>query len=162
MDLQFIQRVFKVLSNRNSLSDYLNNRDISRSSEPAPSIDPSVNGKAVIQLHAAKWAGSHYDWRLGCSGVLKSFMTRRIPDIGESVIAITSEDYPASYLTFTGSISDGSYGAGEVSIYDLGSVKDLTITPELVTFELRGGKVTGKFSMSALSDTKYTLKRESL
>ena len=162
MDLQFLLKVFNVLSNRNSLTEYMDNRDITRSLEPQPTVDPSVNGKSVIHQHAAKWAGSHYDWRLGHAGVLKSFMTRRIPDVGESTLAMATEDYPASYLTFSGSIDEGHYGAGRVSVHDLGRVSNLAITPELVTFELRGGKISGKFSLSAIAHDKYMMKREAL
>ncbi|NLD57149.1 MAG: ATP-dependent DNA ligase, partial [Methanomicrobiales archaeon] len=66
----------------------------------------------VLHDHAAKH--HHFDLRLERDGVLKSWaVPKGLPEqAGERRLAIAVEDHELAYITFTGTIPDGEYGAG--------------------------------------------------
>ncbi len=110
----------------------------------------------------------HYDLRLECDGVLKSWAVPKGPslDPADTRLAMQTEDHPYDYATFEGVIPAGQYGAGEMIVWDCGlyspdeggktSYHDRAeaqgrVRAELergkLSFFLRGEKVKGSFAL---------------
>ncbi|WP_442576102.1 ATP-dependent DNA ligase [Microbacterium sp. F51-2R] len=108
------------------LSTYIAMRSADRTPEPVPS-DPAAAVRAtdeapifVIQEHHA--TALHWDFRLERDGVLVSWaVPRGVPHTSKrNNLAIQTEDHPMDYATFEGTIPQGEYGGGSVTIWDHG------------------------------------------
>jgi bifunctional non-homologous end joining protein LigD len=115
----------------------------------------------VVQKHQA--SRLHYDVRLELDGVLKSWAVPKGPSLNpkEKRLALMVEDHPMEYRTFEGVIAEGSYGAGEVIVWDQGSYRPLAgetkeamqeqVRVQLNRGELRvllfGEKLRGEFAL---------------
>jgi len=101
----------------------------------------------VIQEHSA--TRLHWDLRLEHEGVLLSWaLPRGVPwDPDENHLAVHTEDHPIEYLTFSGEIPEGSYGAGPMTIWDEGRfvAEKLTDTEVVATFA--GRRMTGRHAL---------------
>ena len=103
------------------LDEYAAKRAFDATPEPAPAPAPGQGPLLfVVQMHAARQL--HYDFRLECEGVLKSWAVPRGPSLNPSDkrLAVQTEDHPYDYASFEGVIPPKQYGAGEVIVWDCG------------------------------------------
>ena len=139
------------------LERYRSKRDFDHTSEPS-GRGGRERGRSerrfVIQKHAA--SSLHYDFRLEAAGVLKSWAVPKGPstDPREKRLAMEVEDHPLDYADFEGVIEAGSYGAGEVIVWDSGTYRSLTEGPVEAALErghlsvwLEGEKLRGGWTL---------------
>jgi bifunctional non-homologous end joining protein LigD len=103
------------------LKEYSAKRAFEATPEPAPAPAPGTGPLLfVVQMHSARQL--HYDFRLECDGVLKSWAVPRGPSLnpGDKRLAVQTEDHPYDYASFEGVIPPKQYGAGEVIVWDCG------------------------------------------
>lgn len=150
----------------NLLQPYCEKRDFQATAEPRGVVGtPGERLIFVVQKHDA--SSLHYDFRLEIDGVLKSWAVPKGPSLNpaERRLAMMTEDHPLDYASFEGDIPEGSYGAGEVIVWDTGEFMpqhlDLSLAPPeeangeaskalaagSLKFELRGHKLTGSWAL---------------
>ena len=163
---------------KDSLGEYSAKRAFASTPEPAAALPKARSGPLlfVVQLHAA--TRLHYDLRLECDGVLKSWAIPKGPslDPGEKRFAALTEDHPYDYASFEGVIPPKQYGAGEMIVWDCGVyAPDEEGPPRFddreaaerevregfekgkIGFELRGEKLKGSFALVRMKDKKEWL-----
>lgn len=130
------------------LVEYRAKRDFSVTREPEGGGAGGGSSRYVIQEHHARRL--HYDLRLERDGVLKSWaVPKGVPEkLGEKRLAIEVEDHPLEYASFEGSIPEGEYGAGTVSIWDKGTYEAIAWGPETIEIVIGGEKVNGRYVLT--------------
>jgi bifunctional non-homologous end joining protein LigD len=137
-----------------ALGEYEKKRNFRETPEPGPAAARAhAEPIFVVQEHHA--TRLHYDFRLEADGVLRSWAVTNEPSLDPAIkrLAIRVEDHPLGYANFEGTIPSGSYGAGEVSIWDRGTFQNLDPTGTIadgieagkLSFVLRGAKLQGRF-----------------
>jgi bifunctional non-homologous end joining protein LigD len=106
----------------------------------------------VIHEHHARRL--HFDLRLEMDGVLRSWAVPKGPSLkaGEKRLAVAVPDHSLSYINFEGMLPDGTYGAGEVRIWDAGKYETASDPGEQVkrgklVFTFFGLKLRGDFAL---------------
>ena len=133
------------------LERYAEKRAFTRTPEPAPKLPTDRRGPLlfVIQKHAARRL--HYDFRLECDGVLKSWAVPKGPslDPGAKRLAVQVEDHGLDHNDFEGALGDGG-----VIVWDRGSYEQggRVPWPEAIerghaVFVLHGEKLRGGFAL---------------
>jgi bifunctional non-homologous end joining protein LigD len=163
---------------KNHLSEYSAKRTFAATPEPAPALAEGRSGPLlfVVQQHSA--TRLHYDFRLECDGVLKSWAVPKGPalDPSEKRLAVQTEDHPYDYASFEGVIPPGQYGAGEVIVWDCGVYSpdeggatwfheraraEREVLEGLekgkLSFQLRGEKLKGSFALVRTKEKKQWL-----
>src|SRR5687768_2145704 len=139
------------------LDEYNKKRNFGRTPEPPGNkkrLTVTKSSKFVVQKHDA--SRLHYDFRLEDTKerVLKSWAVPKGISLNPKIkrLAVLTEDHPLDYLLFEGVISQGSYGAGTVIVWDTGTyTSEEEISDQFkkgkITFTLFGHKLRGKFKL---------------
>src|SRR4051812_2084286 len=130
------------------LEAYRRKRDFASTPEPGPGgPEPPAACRFVVQEHHARRL--HWDFRLERDGVLVSWaLPRGFPDEpGEDLPAARTEDHPLDYIGFEGTIPAGSYGAGEVTVWDSGVYACDAFEEDKVVVELHGDRLRGRYAL---------------
>lgn len=131
------------------LRTYRSMRDPDRTPEPVP-LQPPTPGSGdrfVVQEHHARRL--HWDVRLEREGVLASWAVPKGPPTSstQNRLAVRTEDHPLEYLEFHGSIPEGEYGAGEMTIWDSGTYETEKWREDEVIVRLRGSRLNGRYAL---------------
>jgi bifunctional non-homologous end joining protein LigD len=111
-----------------------------------------MNKRFVIHEHHA--SRLHFDLRLEIGGVLKSWAVPKGVSMNpaDKRLAVAVPDHSVGYINFEGEISEGSYGAGRVAIWDNGKfetegdAEDALKKGKLI-FKFHGKKLRGEFTL---------------
>ncbi|HEX7290623.1 MAG TPA: DNA ligase D [Conexibacter sp.] len=132
------------------LSEYRRKRRFDATPEPsgdgaAPAAEQG--GRFVVHEHHARRL--HWDLRLERDGVLVSWaIPNGIPDDPRrNRKAVHVEDHPLEYLDFKGTIPQGSYGAGEIMIWDSGTYTCEKWLPRRVIVAFDGERLRGRYAL---------------
>jgi bifunctional non-homologous end joining protein LigD len=98
-------------------------------------------------VHDHRSRTHHQDVRLERDGVLVSWaVPKGLPELaGERRLAIRTPDHPLEYIDFAGTIPEGSYGAGEVAVYDRGEYDPIDWTADQIEVRLHGRRYEGPY-----------------
>ncbi|MGE5431506.1 MAG: non-homologous end-joining DNA ligase [Syntrophomonadaceae bacterium] len=152
------------------LKRYNEKRKFDETPEPE-GMERSTGGKElhfVVQKHNA--TRLHYDFRLEIDGVLKSWAIPKGPSLNprDKRLAMHVEDHPLEYRKFEGKIPEGSYGAGDVIIWDEGTcsapgAKNREESERIlregfesgsIDFVLNGKRLKGEFHLRKFNSSK--------
>ena len=116
--------------------------------------EPRVSGRFVVQEHDA--TNLHWDFRLEMDGTLKSWAVPKEPPKRPGVrrLAVQVEDHPLEYSNFEGTIPEGEYGAGTVSIWDRGLYEPMVWEEDKVEFLLQGERLRGRYALVRIKKAK--------
>ena len=142
-----------------TLDEYRRKRSFDKTPEPEPKLATSKGARFFVQRHHA--TRLHYDLRLEAGGTLKSWAVPKGPtlDPAEKRLAVLVEDHPIDYGNFEGTIPDGNYGAGSVTVWDRGTYEligeesfDQQLARGDLKFQLHGHKLMGTFALARMKD----------
>jgi bifunctional non-homologous end joining protein LigD len=144
------------------LKEYKAKRDLGRTPEPAGARrrrPRRQEPRFVVQEHHARRL--HWDFRLEKDGVLVSWaVPRGVPeDPKRNHLAVHVEDHPLDYIDFAGRIPAGSYGAGEVSIWDAGTYETEKWRDDEVMVVLHGERVQGRYVLFRTDGENWMIHR---
>jgi bifunctional non-homologous end joining protein LigD len=111
----------------------------------------------VVQEHDSSHL--HWDLRLEITvegkQVLASWaLPKGMPEeYGIKRLAIRTPDHAMEWAKFQGTIAEGSYGAGRVSIADNGWYLPISLGKEKMKFEIHGKKHSGIYLLQKMSGT---------
>jgi bifunctional non-homologous end joining protein LigD len=144
------------------LEAYQKKRRFTRTPEPSGAeTTAKTRNIFVVQKHAA--TRLHYDFRLAIDGTLKSWAVPKGPSLNpnDKRLAVQVEDHPLDYANFEGNIPEGSYGAGEVMVWDRGTYQAEGKIDALkqwergeIKFSLNGEKLRGSFVLVKLKNSQ--------
>lgn len=139
------------MTSANRLGAYRAKRDPERTPEPGldegdPADEPATErSRFVVQEHHARRL--HWDLRLERDGVLVSWAVPKgiPPDPSENRLAVHTEDHPLEYLSFSGEIPAGTYGAGTMKIWDQGTYECHKFRDDEVMVTFHGERLEGRY-----------------
>ena len=106
----------------------------------------------VIHEHHA--TRLHFDLRLEIGGVLKSWAVPKGVSMNpsEKRLAVAVPDHSLGYIDFEGTLAEGTYGAGEVRVWDKGEFETETDAAEALregklVLTFHGEKLKGEFTL---------------
>lgn len=137
---------------KSTLTTYSERRTTRKSGEPKGTVSKKTKAIFVVQKHKASHL--HYDFRLAIDGALVSWAIPKGPPrrAGIKRLAVHTDDHPMAYADFEGTIPEGNYGAGTVTIWDRGSYSNTTeksmqeqLKSGQLEFELYGDLLRGVY-----------------
>ncbi|HMJ01350.1 MAG TPA: DNA ligase D, partial [Conexibacter sp.] len=137
-----------------TLAEYRQKRRFEETPEPSgggaargPDASAAPGGRFVVHEHHARRL--HWDLRLERDGVLVSWaIPNGIPeDPRHNRKAVHVEDHPLDYIDFRGTIPQGSYGAGEVKVWDSGTYTAEKWEPRKVVVAFDGERLQGRYAL---------------
>lgn len=144
-----------------SLKTYWHKRDFKKTKEPKGQV---AKGRAqtVFVIHEHHASILHFDLRLEIAGVLKSWSVPKGPTLDPQIkrLAVEVEDHPLAYASFSGTISEGQYGAGRSLIWDEGRLEVNEPDPlqaleaGRLSFTLAGKKLRGGFALVRMQGSR--------
>lgn len=151
------------------IEKYNEKRNPDASGEPKGEKKQDGKQRFSFQKHDAQ--NLHYDFRLECDGVLKSWAVPKGPstDPSDKRLAIRTEDHPVDYIDFEGKIPEDEYGAGPVLLWDKGTYENITekdgdlkdlkeaIDDGHFLIRLEGEKIIGGYAMTHTDDDRWLL-----
>jgi bifunctional non-homologous end joining protein LigD len=155
-----------------TLGKYKDKRNFNITSEPEGHTPPQIPAHThrlvfVVQHHLSK--RPHYDLRLEWNGVLLSWAVPKGPslDPNDKRLAVHVEDHPLEYRHFEGTIPQGQYGAGSVTIWDkgywepIGTPAHNILDTRSLKFILYGEKLKGNWTLvNTLKENHWLLIKE--
>jgi bifunctional non-homologous end joining protein LigD len=111
-----------------------------------------MHHRFVIHEHHAR--NLHFDLRLEMGGVLRSWAVPKGISLNpaDKRLAVLVPDHSLSYISFEGKLAEGTYGAGEVRIWDEGEYETADDPAKQfekgkIELEFYGEKVRGEFTL---------------
>jgi bifunctional non-homologous end joining protein LigD len=145
------------------LEEYRKKRQFDRTPEPSGTEAAAKQTENTFVVHKHDATRLHYDFRLAIDGTLKSWAVPKGPSMNpnDKRLAVQTEDHPLDYANFEGNIPKGSYGAGEVMVWDRGTfylegkgdALSLLQRGE-IKFSLNGEKLRGGFVIVKLKNSQ--------
>lgn len=130
------------------LAEYRRKRRFDATPEPRGQ-DGAGSSRARFVVHEHHARRLHWDLRLEHDGALASWaVPNGIPeDPKRNRKAVHVEDHPLDYLDFEGTIPAGSYGAGEIGIWDRGTYDCEKWEDEEVIVVFHGERLRGRYAL---------------
>jgi bifunctional non-homologous end joining protein LigD len=130
-----------------ALEEYRKKRDFKTTAEPQGSGEKGKGSGRIFVVQEHHASHLHYDLRLEKDGVLASWaVPKGIPvKPGVKHLAVRTEDHPIEYADFEGTIPEGEYGAGEVTIWDKGLYEPLEWKDDKIEVVMKGERLAGVY-----------------
>jgi bifunctional non-homologous end joining protein LigD len=133
------------------LTEYRRKRSFDATPEPQPGAEASAEtgGEARFVVHEHHARRLHWDLRLERDGALASWaVPNGIPmDPRRNRKAVHVEDHPLGYIDFEGAIPAGSYGAGEVTVWDRGVYSCEKWEQGKIVVVFHGERLNGRYAL---------------
>jgi len=101
----------------------------------------------------------HWDFRLEMEGVLKSWaVPKGVPiERGIKRLAVQVEDHSLDFIDFEGTIAEGKYGAGTITIWDIGTYELVERDEKHIEIIMNGKIVSGRYILLFWKDKNWLL-----
>ena len=165
---------------KDALTEYASRRKFSSTPEPKAEARAAGAGPLLFVVQQHRATRMHYDFRIECDGVLKSWAVPKGPslDPADKRMAMPTEDHPYDYASFEGVIPPKQYGAGEVIVWDCGVYSPdeegtffhdraqaerqvrAGLAAGKLSLQLRGEKLKGSFALVKTKDAWLLIKHK--
>ena len=114
-----------------------------------------MSPRFVVHRHDATHL--HWDLRLERAGVLKSWAIPKEPPVSPGIrrLAVAVDDHELDYADFEGTIPEGEYGAGEVSIWDRGTYELISEHDRRMKLSFSGRRLKGAYALVPLEGRNW-------